>query len=853
VPVFEKYLPPKRTADLLSDRVPWRAVVAPGVVLQKDRWQTLQRTYAVRGPDVMGLAREVQGSLILQANNVLKRLGGKWLLHSEAQRVRVTELPPLPEDAPLVVRLLDAEHRARLLADPGMRETTYALTLSWTPPPPSFQRWGGWFVRGPGSPARPTTGLQTTVRTFLEQADYLMDLLKGVLAEGRPMTTPETLSYLHSSVSDRWFWIGLLANLNDIDHQLCDTALDPAGWYPQLGRWHLRVCSVNGYPRSSIVGILKDLEALPIDFRWCTRWLGLERYVQQGILKKAQQAWVHEERGMSERLSENLSHEGTRVLNRDATNKADDVDIARQELGADLLAYGQFTSTVTVWDEDPDVADQKRRMVMQAFAAREITTVEEGAHHTAAWFSSHPGNRVDNVNQTHQSSLTLAHFLPGLTAAWRGPERDAYLGGGPWFYTQTERHTLFRVVNHLRDLGHFLVLGATGSGKSTLGNWLRAMWLQYSQTQAKLFDIDGHGRLLTLLLGGRWYDLGSPTHHFQPLRHIDDPLRRGIALQWLLDLMEEYHVPVTATVQAHLGGNLQKLLRYPAHERTLSRLLTLMAEGTRETALKAKAGRIDAQGISHPDTDLRALVTEWQEVRWVLQRFADGGEYDGLFDGTAEDFDDHPVQTFELRDLLQRPRLLGPILRYVLPQIELQMSTDRPMLLLFDDAAIPWEVPKIRQESKDWMRTTRKKSVSLGFMTHSLSDIFGREVGQLTELGPLLLESCPGRFYVANPEASKPTIRAIYRQIGLEDTAIDQIAVMRPQRDYYYELREVGQRPFSLAFSRFALDCLARNDADDHRLMDEILAKEGREGFAAAWLRHHGYQDRLEGTDDSRD
>ena len=78
----------------LADIVPWRAIIAPGVVLQKDRWQTLQRTYAVRGPDVMGLAREVQGSLILQANTVLKRLGGKWMLHSEAQRMRVTTLAP---------------------------------------------------------------------------------------------------------------------------------------------------------------------------------------------------------------------------------------------------------------------------------------------------------------------------------------------------------------------------------------------------------------------------------------------------------------------------------------------------------------------------------------------------------------------------------------------------------------------------------------------------------------------------------------------------------------------------------------------------------------------------------------
>ena len=77
MPVFAEYVRPKLIPDCLADMVPWRAIVAPGVVVHKDRWQTLQRSYAVRGPDVMGLAREVQGSLMLQANNVLKKLGGK--------------------------------------------------------------------------------------------------------------------------------------------------------------------------------------------------------------------------------------------------------------------------------------------------------------------------------------------------------------------------------------------------------------------------------------------------------------------------------------------------------------------------------------------------------------------------------------------------------------------------------------------------------------------------------------------------------------------------------------------------------------------------------------------------------
>src|SRR2546427_328850 len=194
--VYEEYLGPKRHPDLLSDMLPWRAIIAPGVVLHKDRWRTLQRTYAVRGPDVMGLAREVQGSLILQANNVLKRLGGKWMLHSEAQRLRVEALPPLPAPLPMVA-LLDADHPARLLQDPGIRETTYYLTICRTPAPPSLQRWGSFFVRGPGAPGRVTESQEAVVLAFQEESDTVMDLLKGVLAECRPLTTPETLTYLH--------------------------------------------------------------------------------------------------------------------------------------------------------------------------------------------------------------------------------------------------------------------------------------------------------------------------------------------------------------------------------------------------------------------------------------------------------------------------------------------------------------------------------------------------------------------------------------------------------------------------------------------------------------------------------
>src|SRR5205823_8650938 len=111
------------------------------------------------------------------------------------------------------------------------------------PPPPSTRRGLRFLVSGPG--AQHGTNDQTvSLHEFVTQADYLMDLLRGMLAVCRPLTTPETLTYLHNCVSDRWHEVADLATYADIDTQLCDTGLEPAGWYPQLGSWHLRTCSV---------------------------------------------------------------------------------------------------------------------------------------------------------------------------------------------------------------------------------------------------------------------------------------------------------------------------------------------------------------------------------------------------------------------------------------------------------------------------------------------------------------------------------------------------------------------------------------------------------------------------------
>jgi type IV secretion system protein VirB4 len=836
----------------LSDAIPWRGVAAPGVLLHKKR-HGLQRSYAMRGPDVDGESREHQGALALQANEAFKHLGGRWMIQTEAQRGRVWRLPRRRSASP-VANLLEQTHHDHLLADPGCRETQYYLTLTWWPMEAATRQALGFLVSGPGTSRHAGQDAVQLLKDFRQQADYLTELLKGVLAICRPLTMGETFTYLHNCVSHEWHEVGDLAVYTDIDQQLC-TSPFAGGWYPLLGdpldptAWHLRTCSLVGYPAESMVGITRTLEAAQVDFRWCTRWIGMEKQVQSGMLTRTQHAWVNKERSFLTRNVESFSGREVRVIDSDATNKALDADAARQEIGADLIAFGHFTKTVTVWDPDPDQAEAKLTLVRQALASRGFTTTAERQHATAALLSTIPGNSEDNVRKTGQHSLTLAHLCPGLTAAWPGPERDEYLNAGPWFYGLSAGRTLVRIVNHIRDLGHFLVPGPTRSGKSTLGNFLRLMWMLYANAQAKLFDLDGHGRLLTYLLGGQWYDLGATGTRLQPFRRIDDEAYRHRILEWLLELLEDFGLPRDARTVSYVGSNLRKLAKYPPAQRTMSQLITLMAEGSRESELRAKAGRIDAQGISHPDPDLKALVVLATNIRMVLKQFTDEGEFGGIFDGTEDLLQAQPVETFELRTLLSRPRMMGAVLRYVLLHTDLQMTTDHPMLLLLDDAAITWmaddnqrqtqqglmRAARREEKVKEWLMTTAKKAVSVGFMTHSLEQVFN------SVLGVLLTEACPSRFYMPNPSALEPNIRRIYEAMGLADTAILQVATARPQRDIYYSCRETGQIKFSLPLPPLILNCVARNRADDHALMDRLMQQEGREGFAPAWLRHCGF------------
>lgn len=108
-----------------------------------------------------------------------------------------------------------------------------------------------------------------------------------------------------------------------------------------------------------------------------------------------------------------------------------------------------------------------------------------------------PGHVYANVRQPPISTLNLAHMIP-LSAVWAGPERDEHFNAPPLLYGRTEGSTPFRLSIHAGDVGHTLIVGPTGAGKSVLLALMALQFRRYPRSQVFSFDFGGSIRAAAL-------------------------------------------------------------------------------------------------------------------------------------------------------------------------------------------------------------------------------------------------------------------------------------------------------------------------------------------------------------------
>jgi type IV secretion system protein VirB4 len=407
-------------AARLADYLPWACLVAPGVVLNKDG--SFQRTAHYRGPDLDSATPGELVAFCARVNNVLKRFGSGWALTFEAERHPCVDYPSSEWRDP-AAWLVDNERRAQFEEADAHFESRFYLTLAWLPPADRIDRAGALFIETPAG-ERDETGRER-LASFLVETDRALDLLAQSLPEAAWLDDPETLTYLHGTISPKRMRVAVPETPAYLDAVLPDAPL-AGGLAPRLGDSHLRTLTVRGFPNATEPGLLDDLNRLGLGYRWVTRFLPLDKADATRILTGYRRRWFAKRKSIMALLKEVMTNEASVLVDTDADNKAADADTALQELGADDVAFGYLTTTVTVMDEDARAADEALRAVERAINGHSFVTIRETVNAVEAWLGSLPGHAYANVRQPIVHTLNLAHLTP-LSAVWAGPERNAHL------------------------------------------------------------------------------------------------------------------------------------------------------------------------------------------------------------------------------------------------------------------------------------------------------------------------------------------------------------------------------------------------------------------------------------------
>ena len=668
----------------------------------------------------------------------------------------------MDEAAPRVLHLIERERRPLFEAD-RQRQTK---TIFWLGCHTAGAKGRGIVRSADLLVDDDTGGEQAAVRAiwarFLEELDRFEGLLAGAMASVIRLEADELLSALATSIATSPQKIKLPDVPAWLDAWLPTADLLP-GTRPKLGEHHLRVITVRDLPGSTTPDLLDSLGRLDFPYRWCSRWLALDRDEARRLMRIARRRWVSKARpALSVVAGMMHGEESGQALDPEAALMIADSDEALASLAEAGIAYGLYSAAIVVSDPDPGVADARAGEVLQLLAATGLPAKRESFGAADVWLACVPGDVKANVRRFPLHSVGLADLLP---------HHSSWLGDGERTVAmlRTGAGEAFRFGLHSAgsDVGHMAVIGPTGAGKSVLLGFLALSWLCHAGNRVVIIDRHMSCRAAVLAAGGVFHRLDGKDCAFQPLRTADDE-----AANWLIDALNHVGLTVDQDLRREVFRVIGLLRGMEADERTLATARSLLGQ---------------------------------QKLREALTTLPD------WFDAVEPEHSVSAIEAFETDHLL-RHKAAPLAITHLVRRLE-QRFNGAPTLLILDEAWWALGHASMGSAIDDWLRTLRKKNVAVVLATQALGDLVG------SPFASTLLEQIPTRVLLPNSRALEPVTRQIYASLGLGPALIDLVGSAVPRRDYVLQGRS-GVQLVDLALGEVALSVLTRASPQDQALID---------------------------------
>lgn len=803
-----------------GDYVTWLGTTKNDVVINANG--TLQKTWIFEGRDGSSMTDAEQQAYYNGLNNLFKRLKSGFILFTECQKRRTDDLDESVFDVPILNEM--EASRDSTLKGSTLYKNTYYLTIVYKPANEALQKvsklldtsneelWdkikntfndfrstlkssNADVKRFEMSAASTIENINSLEAKFLDEADSIIRGLSQYFTEIRPATTEETMTYLHSTISDRYFKVK--ANPTMFVSEMLSDSVFLGGREPKLGDKYVGIIGIKDLPATTQGFMFSRLNALSSEYRFVTRYMALSKEDSVNELQKIAKKFADTKKSFFTILWEAKDHiTSDRVDNVESEQGEIETNEAEELLAADEFGLGYLNMNIVLLNKSKERLNDDLTEIRSLVNDLGFVATIERDNATAAWFSTIPSVYSLNVRNYLMNSTNYANISP-FGSYWQGEKKNKHLKDDCLIQCVTPEHLPFYFNLHNGDVGHTLIVGATGTGKSVLLNTIAANFRKYKDSKIFVFDKSASSRVLSKAVGGNYYNLlvDSDSIAFQPLADIDNEVEKTWCLEWLVNYLSGQNIPITPKEREIIQTALDSVAASPKEERTITGLITMIQSETIRNGFR--------------DLSLK-------------------GAYGSLFDSAEDKFGAGRWQVFEMEKIMDNNQIVGPVLDYLFHRIEGQLKGE-PALMMLDECWLFFRNEAFRKKLVEYLKDFRKKNCSVVIATQNLSDIDG-------ELIPIIKTNMPTKIYLANPLAMSEDISAIYKGFGLNEKEIQIVSTLKPKKEYYYK-SEQGSRVFDLALSPIELAFLAATSTKDQQAVNRLNALPPAE-FSSAWKQY---------------